>query len=66
MVEPASWVRYVPGETVVDADAKYVVIGRGGGSLVMGLYVANRQPVWIMKLPPLPSVLDVDTRSCME
>lgn len=51
------WVRYVPGETVVEADRRYAVIGPGGGAVVMGLYVANRNPMWIVPLPPLPSIV---------
>ncbi len=55
MDESLSWERYVPGETVVDIDARYAVIGRGGGSVVKGLYVVHRAPVWILRLPPLPT-----------
>ncbi len=47
------WHRYVPGETVVDAYARYALLGAGGCAMVIGLYVERNRPTWILALPPL-------------
>jgi len=53
-VQTTAWVRYTPGETVVDPATLYAVFGPEGGRLVRGKYLHLTNAIWILQLPDLP------------